>query len=107
MMAKYYHGVVSEFDDKAGYGYIEASPGEDVGTKDQILVHRRSLRSRSIKLQAKDFVCFRLDFVPRGLLAVDVHRDRCREDRRAEVSSPPLKRKMTCGLLCACGLFLN
>jgi len=69
-----YRGVVSEFDDRAGYGYITPEPGANLG-EDLILVHRRSLRSRSVVLEAGDTVRYRIDTVPRGLLAIDVHLD--------------------------------
>lgn len=75
MATNFYKGVVSEFDDRAGYGYIKPAPGSDLATDDLILVHRHSLRSRSVALESGDEVCFTIDTVPRGLLAVDVHLD--------------------------------
>jgi tetratricopeptide (TPR) repeat protein len=74
-MASYFRGIVGEFDDRAGYGYIKAAPDPKLSTDDLLLVHRNSLRARSSIFREGDRVCFAIEVVPRGLLATDVHLD--------------------------------
>src|SRR5438445_440479 len=69
--ADYYRGTVDTYDDRAGYGYIHPDEGA-IGT-DRLLVHRRSLRDPTDLLRKDDRVLFRIETVPRGLLATDVH----------------------------------
>jgi cold shock CspA family protein len=77
--ASHFRGIVEEFNDRAGYGYIKAVPDPKLSTDDLLVVHRHSLRTRSSILRAGDRVCFAVEVVPRGLLATDVHLDPLQE----------------------------
>ena len=52
----YFRGTVQRFDDRAGYGFIEADDGPDMDSL--LLVHRKSLRRSHMTLQARDRVLF-------------------------------------------------
>lgn len=84
-MATYYRGVVTEFDDWGGYGSIKAEPDDNLPTSDLLLVHRRSLRSRSTILRSGDRVCFTVEVVPSGLLATDVYLSEQQQEEQDEV----------------------
>lgn len=77
--ASYYRGVVEEFRDRSGYGYIKAESDPSLPTDDLLLVHRRSLRTRSDVLRRGDRVCFTVNIVPTGFLATDVYLDPVQE----------------------------
>jgi tetratricopeptide (TPR) repeat protein/AAA+ ATPase superfamily predicted ATPase len=72
-MPSIFTGTVARFDDRAGYGYIMADKAQDISAETLLLVHRRSLRDRTIQLKAGDRVQFSTDHVPTGILATDVH----------------------------------
>jgi tetratricopeptide (TPR) repeat protein len=67
-----FKGTVRSFDDRAGYGYIEADIGQSINNSDFLLVHRRSLRDRFVALRPDDRVEFTTEIVPAGTLAADV-----------------------------------
>jgi cold shock CspA family protein len=67
-----FKGTVRSFDDRAGYGYIEADIGQSINNRDFLLVHRRSLRDRFVALRPGDRVEFTTEIVPAGTLATDV-----------------------------------
>ncbi|MBN1345361.1 MAG: cold shock domain-containing protein [Phycisphaerae bacterium] len=67
----FHRGTVETYDPRQGYGYIE--PNEEALTPQLLLVHSRSLRDRTSPLSAGQRVLFRIESVPRGLLAADVH----------------------------------
>jgi len=69
----FFRGTVKSFDDQGGYGYIKADAGQ--GFNDLLLVHRQSLRRRSLQLTSGKRVLFTTALVPRGLLATDVHEE--------------------------------
>jgi cold shock CspA family protein len=69
----FFRGTVKNFDDHGGYGYIQADAGQ--GFNDLLLVHRQSLRRRSLQLTSGKRVLFTTALVPRGLLATDVHEE--------------------------------
>src|ERR1019366_670443 len=74
-MKQYFRGLVNEFSDRSGYGYIRPAEGQGLAEREMILVHRHSLRDRTVQLQRGDRVLFTTDVVPRGLLATDCHLD--------------------------------
>ncbi|ACV35724.1 cold shock domain-containing protein [Accumulibacter sp.] len=71
MKNEYLSGSVDQYDDRMGYGYIK--PDEPGSEEERFLVHRRSLRIPGLPLSRGDRVIFKLEVVPRGLLAADVH----------------------------------
>jgi tetratricopeptide (TPR) repeat protein/AAA+ ATPase superfamily predicted ATPase len=71
-MSTEFTGTVKSFNDKAGYGYIQADDGQQMDTSSHLLVHRHSLHDRSLVLKRGDAVCFRTELVPAGTLATDV-----------------------------------
>ena len=70
MPIEYQRGVVESYNDKAGYGYVV--PDEPTEDGQRLLVHRRSLRDPSIQIETGDRIVYRVEAVPRGLLAIDV-----------------------------------
>jgi cold shock CspA family protein len=68
---EYQSGTVEMYDDRAGYGYVTPDASQDAS--ERLLVHRKSLRNNAALLQAGDRVIFRVEQVPRGKLATDVH----------------------------------
>jgi cold shock CspA family protein len=66
-------GTVLNFNDKSGYGYIHVDAGQGLSAADSLLVHRRSLRDRSLELKKGNRVQFSTEVVPTGILASDVH----------------------------------
>lgn len=71
-MPQEFTGIVKNFNDKAGYGYIQADSGQEIDPASYLLVHRHSLRDRSSSLKKGDAVRFRTEMVPAGTLATDV-----------------------------------
>lgn len=67
----YHRGVVKSFNRHAGYGYIH--PDDAATTAELLLVHSGSLRNSAAGVQVGSRVLFRVEAVPRGLLAADVH----------------------------------
>src|ERR1039458_8647634 len=76
--SEYFRGTVREYDLVAGFGYI--LPDDPQGTDKLLLVHSKSLRTRSSSLQAGDRVLFRIESVPTGMLATDVHPEHVEDD---------------------------
>jgi len=70
MPVEYLRGIVESYNEKAGYGYV--IPDEPKEDGQQLLVHRRSLRDASVQIEAGDRIVYRVEVVPRGLLAIDV-----------------------------------
>jgi cold shock CspA family protein len=68
---EYFRGTVVQYDDRAGYGFIQ--PDDGAPTTEKLLVHRRSLRRPDIVIRTGDRVYFTTTSVPRGLLATDVY----------------------------------
>lgn len=71
MSMNYQSGTVEQYDDRMGYGYIEPDELDKEG--ERLLVHRQSLRIPGTPLTPGDRVIFKIEVVPRGLLAADVH----------------------------------
>jgi cold shock CspA family protein len=67
----YSGGIVESYNDRGGYGYI--IPDEPDEPNERLLVHRKSLRSIDLVLQAGDRVIYKTEIIPRGKLASDVH----------------------------------
>lgn len=70
MNYEYRRGMVESFNERAGYGYV-VPDGPD-GSTDRLLVHNRSLRNPATQIQVGDRIIFKIEQVPRGLLAADV-----------------------------------
>lgn len=70
MPVEYQRGIVESYNDKAGYGYVIPDDPQEDGQR--LLVHRRSLRDPSTQIEAGDRIVYRVEVVPRGLLATDV-----------------------------------
>lgn len=68
--SEFQHGTVAEYDDRSGFGFILP---DDSDANEQLMVHRKSLRSRGIMLEIGDRVIYRTEEVPRGTVAIDVH----------------------------------
>ena len=83
-MPTYANGVVESFNDRSGYGYIRSGAGEQ---SEILLVHRFSLRDRTSCPRAGDTVRFKIEQVPSGSLATDVHP--APEEPDDELTLPP------------------
>lgn len=70
MIHEYQRGVVESFNERAGYGYV--IPDEPAQGDQRLLIHSRSLRHTSTQIEAGDRVVYKIEQVPRGLLAADV-----------------------------------
>jgi cold shock CspA family protein len=70
-MSKNFHrGYVESFNQRAGYGYVV--PDESTDENQRLLIHSKSLRHQATLIEAGDRVVYRIESVPRGLLAADV-----------------------------------
>lgn len=76
--SEYFRGTIREYDLGAGFGYI--LPDDRHGTDKLLLVHSKSLRTPNSSLQAGDRVLFRIESVPTGMLATDVHPEHVEDD---------------------------
>lgn len=70
----YFRGTVADYDDRAGYGYIDPEDGQ-LFHGERLLVHRKSCRHPFDPLRPGDAVIFTTKQVPRGLLATDVYKE--------------------------------
>ena len=70
-VSEYYRGVVDEYLDREGYGYI--SPDPDQSITGVLQFHRAALRSRTMRLRRGDRVLFSVKDLQQGGSASDVH----------------------------------
>lgn len=69
--SEYYRGLVDDYNDREGYGYISPDPDQNISGVLQF--HRASLRSRTMRLRSGDRVLFSIKELQQGGSAADVH----------------------------------
>lgn len=73
----FHSGVVANYAEKSGFGYIV--PDESDPDGERLFIQRKSLRSLGVPLTNGDRVIYKVESTLRGMMAVDVHYDQTDE----------------------------